>query len=1241
MAFQYGFKLNGEPLLATLGVTTIDKLEEPLDEGAMHIPITVRDIEYKMFGLLEIEVEDGVNEPLKFDYLIMSDEVSVISKDGLYSHNLMAIEYTHKLDKYFISTLTFTKPFLSKRRAPFTYLKSTPPIQIWAFLPKIEINERYFNNTNYTIPQVPKAKYFTGDQDDLERDVYIKVGSQSRYNLTNASFNLNVANTGFIDIEIGVLDGSSHDAIYTYHVEIVSEIRYTLYDVIQRVQAVAPIESKFYHEQTRLFDLDENLENRFKQIEMPQLFIQKQSVRQTLNTIFKYINAISRLRHVEDGRDTLTIDEFNAITGQFNFQDVLDYNSQQDIQQYATKAISFLENSLQSNFRETSSIKTPAEGRFKTVRSSGIQLTDTDFNLPLEYSLYELSKFEIVIPKVMFRAILDLGGSSTVSATDIDDDVILDLTPRIIEKQWWELKDLTVNFPDYTPKTPFSNEIGLRKNRGGHLYWERNTKKIDLSYAIGEFFKQQALIPVIQEALNEEITLYPKEIYSGSFLYFLRQDASFYSGSGVDLSPYTISNIFRNIKFNVEYITYDNPVMQVDRSDVMSIDYESTVRINQQAKFTDYGRASRDAYGQLQRGGVPNISFSRVHTSLDGLYPVGTIDQDGYIITKRSLTYFNEHLIAKYEATLDHNRLNEFLGIDQEYRVFEIPTDNVFERNDFFAEYLVVVEPNNQLTESSTMINATGRDLAMKRLYNNDGLPSEITYAFVRTDGFLERYPDDTDDFKAIMTPVNTFGGKGAVVFKFGFKSNQVAGNALYEDGGSPKRIYNEPVRYTDGLGFFKEIWFGLGSVYSETSNFPTVFSGEDTFNKEYKYPLIKHTDATLGQEFHIVSGSANPDDIAYNPIIAYKDASSNYYVSFIVPIIPLSYKNYVLGQNFYTDNRLVKNPDVDVEGNDVSSKLYLFKYTTPTVYNKFDDLLLKDGYSSVVELKDGINTEYVNGVLTFKDDAFINEFVHKAWAIADEDGNLYVACNKPINGLRIVRRHFRPNMKYIGNKNVDPEPINFLGSAYNEAQMTFSIVSFLPQNNTIDFNHEVVIISPDNIDLFVEGYIENTLNFNAMYMVSSNEVAFQHQVTFDVPDNMDLFITAFNQNVLNFPVTYMISSRQVTFTHVITEDLKYIDYQWQSGGTTPTVGQSCSISAHAGNIRCDATPVSCTWQEIDAYFASQDESDNIGGSCFIPNSTKTECVFFMGQWACTVYLANITYSYSNCETCVPVEVAI
>jgi len=742
---------------------------------------------------------------------------------------------------------------------------------------------------------------------------------------------------------------------------------------------------------------------------------------------------ISRLKYVADGVDTLTIDEFNKITGLFGMKDIVDFSSSQDIQQYATKALVYLEQGLQTNFRDNPSIKTPSKDRFKTVRASNIQLTRDRFLLPLEEPIYEISKIEVMLPKV--RVTQSVSGGSN---TEIFSDYVLDLTPRLIEKREWELKKITENYPNYDEILSFALGVGRRLNRGGNFYWERNKTSIDLSILIGDAIRNNIIFEVIQEALNEEITLNPIFFTTPYFgnLYFDRQNITYLTA--FETNPE--DNYYRGLKFNVEYITLQNPIIQVDRSDISNINYDTQLKINQNSRLSDVGRMSRDAYGQLQRASVPNQTFTKVHTDFSDILDVGMIDSNNYIIVKRALSFYNDYILGTYEKTLDHNRLEEFTGINQEYRVFEIArSEQVYNRIDFYNDYFIIDKPTTSSTYTSatqpTFLKSTLTNAILDRLLKKQTTEYKVTYSFVRTDGLVEVFPDviqsgqDTQ-YHFIMTPVNSSGGKNTLIFYFGFSNNQVAGDALInEKDTADTLLFNDPIRYTDLNGFFDEFWFSLGTAYQATTPFDLILKIgmadiDPYFNQEYKYPLVKATDTQItNQNFIAQAGHHDLDNVSYNPIISYKDASSNYYVSYQINIVSQDERKYIIGHNFSIDNPLVKNQNVK-DGINYSKPLFLYKYKDETTYNIFDDLTIKlQGKTSGVDYdKVEINTSTASynsttGLYRFIGSGIVSNTTHTSWAIGDEDGNLYLACNQPYNGFNVILRHHRPNLLQIGNK--------------------------------------------------------------------------------------------------------------------------------------------------------------------------------------------------------------------------------
>lgn len=1014
MALDYQIKINGTTLDATIGVSVHDKLEEALDESGVHLPITVLDYPQKMLGLLEITIDDGSNDEV-FNYLVISDEVQVQSKDGFYNHSLTAIEYTHKLDKFFISALTFTNPFAKRSRAPFQTYNTGQQYEV---LPTVQFQENYFTDEVVTLSQVRTGYFKDGAVSIIDVYVRTNVNGTSNTDFTtpkNLSSN-DVTYTmpttaGDFYFDVGYYDGLTYVVKFRHYIRVIKEQRYTLKDMVERVRAAINIERESFFDDTRLFDLDSNLDALFESIEMPQMFFRQQSARQVLNTMFKYINAISRLQYIDGSNDKLTIDLFNKITGSFNNDDIVDLSILQDAQNYGTKALSFLQNALQSNFRDNPSIKTAGTDKFKTVRSSAVQLTKDTFQLQLEKPIYEISKIEVMIPEVDF---VDLG----LIYSNTETDFVLDLTPRFLEKTFWDLKTRTVDILTYNTLEAFTSNVGMRLNQSANFYWTKNTNTIDLGYQIGTTFKTTVIEEVIQEALNEEITLRVLDSdilgdaidFDPSNLPLNIENAGFYQVGGLSADDF-----YRNIKFNIEYITLENTVTQIDRQDVSDNDYESYMRINEGLAVTNYARASRDLFGKLERSALPKKTITKVHLDVGSLLQVGQIDEDGYIITERQLVFHNEFIEAIYTATKNHNRLNEFNGINQEYRVFEIPSfGNSVHRKDFYGDYIFITKPDDTNTidviGNKTILNSSYYSTPFNHITNNTSTFYKVTFAFVKTDGFSEQHPSASGDFKAIMTPIISFGGKGGLNFTFDFDSNLIAGSALVKS--DDNNIYNRPIWYTNSQGFFDNLWFGLGFNYN-SSNETTLPQIGDTFetyfNEEYSYPLMRSTLSTMGQAFMFQNGSANNPDW----FKIYKDASTSYGFAYHLAIVPYNHEDYVIGQSFYETNPLVYDfQEIDK---------YIYIYTNGTTYNKFDDLKIKSGHVGSIKIIDNdIVFNATTGVFSFEQNLLdgLDLISNKTgWAIGDAEGNLYLASNSYVEGFKIFTRHLHPNLLQIGNK--------------------------------------------------------------------------------------------------------------------------------------------------------------------------------------------------------------------------------
>ncbi len=1052
---KYLFELNGVEIKdVSIGVNIIDKFEEPLDEAHLILPITVRGYEYDMRGTLSITIQDDDEEQEKFDFLIIYDSVIATSRYGHYSHTLTVSEYSHKLDNYLVHTLTKTKILKDRTPARFTYHPNESEntnitfdgsimdavLQIRGFVQQVEIMSRYFVGDVIAIPQVTQAYVQTGTFNPDYWDSYVRKDVFIRSNMTGTS-EVTLSSTatnwtavkGSWTIEYGYVNALNVEVVlYTFYIEVYEREEISILDLVNLVRdsvsSYGGVESKRYYDETRLFNIDSTLSNKFATIEAPQVFIQKATARQVLNAFFLYINAISRLNYVDNDVDVLTVDEFNQFTGNFAQSDIANFTTSQDVANLGSKGIVWGERLLPNNLDEPT-MKTPGEKLQSYVRSKDIQIREDNFVLTLDRALYQPKKLVFIVPRIRVTTPTSAPTSMEFPVRNFT-NVELDLTSRLIDREMWVLKAITNDFPSPVLYSPFSANVGMRNNRVENLYWQQGDYELNFSEILGYIFNSTLIINVIKQAICEWIARLPQAPFidvpaneiSTRMIYtvFDENDANLFS-----------SGKWRTYKFDFEYITFDDISFSSERDDLSYLKYYGETRQNQSDKLSNINLLSRKVYGDIQRAGVPTQTFSKYHEKLYNIYPRGGVDSNGNVIVTRKFNLHNNYLLLTYVTTKDHNRLSEFIGIDQLYRWSEIPTSKqVFQRSEVYKDYLYLYPPTETtLVNGITKINGnTAKFVIFATLVNDYAYPfndgkTKMTVAYVRTDGFLENYPNDETFRYGIVTPVSSFGIKGGFVFSFGFENNQVAGDRIKnaKDGGLISGNYwNDPIRYTDNLGRFNWLWFQISSQFTITDDDWEPTTDDPLNSREYNLPLVRNRMSVFANNFGnttdqvFMCGSSNEANSTHDPLIIRKDSSQSIKINYEVGVLSKNYMEYVFGQMFFSENHIVKNPNRSYN-QVIGTPKYLYLYDDNTKYGKFEDLFIKSGWDSKTLLTTS-NTSF-NGT-TFAFNTGLIDFTGvTSWAIGDNDGNLYIACNDSHNGFKVVKTHFRYDLLEIGNK--------------------------------------------------------------------------------------------------------------------------------------------------------------------------------------------------------------------------------
>lgn len=1054
MSFKYDVVIDGKRYPIQLGSITNRNLEEALDGGKLLLKLLNVDKPFEMFSLLEFTATDNVDIRRKnFKFLIISDEAPTLTKYNYYQHDLTVIEYSAKLDQYIMSAFAFSKDMMTAKEAHYRYIQrrnehqgSTPILFNYAvsngyriqyqnyfwvekpFIPEIVYEKLHIKKTKKAVAWFRSSGF--EQYIKFSADVYIKFGNE-RYILSDNDAIITLP-LGIQKIKVGFVnkewDGVTTDYdfdVYEFTVDVRESYEDTLYEVVMNIRdllsSYGGIESKKHFERTRLFNLSLKDIDYLKSIKAPQIYIPSATARQQLMFIFSYINALPRLIHGEV-IDTLELEFYGEKTSNYNKVNVEGNYKEQNTNQIGVKSVAELHNIIPNDLTEPTT-HMPYQNGFQTVRSTTTQLTDTNFELklPSDKPLYKPISLKVLMPISVHRFI----NGETNPPIITNENVLIDLTNSLITKNEWDLKLISTNFPNVHYTRAYIEEIGLGLYKMENLYWEEGATSIKLSEVGGSVFQSTLLESVILYNYNKYLTennfvfqelnvgTIPDEVY----LQYNFNDALW----------------FKDVKFMFEYITNENMmIIKQDKEDLLQTSNYSEIRYNQDENTISLSRSSAKIYGDLQRIGNVVDVYDRYHTRLVDVLEVGMTDEKGNTISNVKLQYTNHYIKATYTTVKYYNRISQSTFIDQTYRWRDNYASELRNRQDYYDDYVLLipsdyVEPNPEirLIDDETKIS--------DRKYQNDEIPyvlrvlfgiighnhpfdkTKATTALIRTNGSIniDGQRDTIDDFTFITTPLSSAGYKGGMNFKFGFKDNQVAGDRLKK---IDNNYYNSPVIYTDKNARFRYLDMYILNKLSENlendlDRMPVIslqnFWATTTLNNDRTAPTDNLLYFKTGNE---LVRHDNADD----SFIVNKDPMSNYAMNYNLKVISHVLNDFIIGRMFFERNNLVSNKYVNED-------VYLFFYIDGTQYDIFEDLKIKETYEGAVNLRnyDIVKLEKINDRVRLKIDWQETPFedLITSWAIGNANGDLYLASNKKVKDIDVIRTHIRPGIKVIGQQ--------------------------------------------------------------------------------------------------------------------------------------------------------------------------------------------------------------------------------
>ena len=758
--------------------------------------------------------------------------------------------------------------------------------------------------------------------------------------------------------------------------------------VLNHIRDVVPFERESIHTSTRLFDINSDLENYLATIDAPQFFFNGKTLREMLNDVSSYVNAIARLG---DGKE-LIFDFYNEILGVAGLDDVIYKRLQNQTKNFSSGIEVKMENGVGADDENRSIVVYPSEGRWANFRSSKLKLTDTDYELRVPFKIETLIKAEAKI--YVWSSYFEGATVSNFPASGTINTVYKDLSTG--DHYYWASTEylLIPNF-DTTWELEYADPTGgvwkghIIVDVTSQMYTKGNWDRLDLDKATeAERSSQDLKVNTLYYTIGGNTFKNPE--LAGIFD-TIKPVGAFANRAVEDLAFTFDYNNLMNVntdmtkaQFRITYVPYVSTRVRAEKRDINDVPYATNTYSNQSDRIVSSERLLNNIYGMAQRTGQDEIEFKKYYNDLTEPFELSSITEDGFIVVKKKYTFFVNYFIVTYELSKNFNRFSNRIALNQENRQYDLPLgDRTTKRNLHYSEY---VELSTEVATNNTLFSNRGQRTFMNVISNNSLYDKPIDFVSLYSSEMV-----DIAETDSIYGKVAKWADANSLNFYWEFDDIIKAGDILITDEyfwGADVSA-NQFLRYTDANGELNTIQ--LGFHHDLNDDIPSDL------------PIItKPTNALIGG--HSLLQDEQTDNFVVN-----KTKSEALSMNYQVHVVP----NYQYVDTFVIGKHLLRNNNLIVSKN---PQLYI--WASDTEYYKATDNTKAVGTMTAIQPSWGMETvtDIILDAQPYVESNLSTLSSKKSWCIADVDGNLYLGVNNDFTELDRVYFNFvnkRENLDY------------------------------------------------------------------------------------------------------------------------------------------------------------------------------------------------------------------------------------
>lgn len=598
--------------------------------------------------------------------------------------------------------------------------------------------------------------------------------------------------------------------------------KWTIKDVINRTLDIA---EPLHKGETPRFRLNEEQAALFDNIIAPQFSFTKQTLRECMQEVGKFIHGEPRLKVKKDGNGYYYEVYFDMYGGTKKaFIATRTYESKTTshaVESFASSLDSNAENLINTLDKYSGVITEPFSGGYKTVRTETqySRITDENMIIATQYPIYSVEKLEWI------REIPIPGQPSQIA---------YDITPYLFEASVYNTQ-----LSSYDGQYPYSRAYGLRYKQG-----EKNIDALNFKQdsAILPAYKNYSIVNIVRKVTGND--------------------------------NFTITN-YPALAFRVTYTPIYNARVSQSRVYYKDAPKASALIFNQQSNLVESRYYGENLKGAIARIGNIEQTITYKLARLSYVPKAGQMFDDDYYIAAVSVEFLPTFIKCTIGLSKDFNRLSQYIGINSEKRYSEVSQTQAIERNVLYREYIVI----GDYEEPDDIGTVTGQEMirAIADTFTQSGSYKPLTNVVAWGTSY------QGNELPVVSLPVVSSAFGNSISFSWKYEDNYSAGatSTYRENGTGSSKVsgyFQNDYRYTDYYGRMYYYNFDLQADGKQTDGFmlpagvkPSVSSGYiSTVEWETPYILRKDSREVLQVNFQIDFVTNRSDMIIGSALASY-----------------------------------------------------------------------------------------------------------------------------------------------------------------------------------------------------------------------------------------------------------------------------------------------------------------------------------------------------------------------------------